>query len=202
MPRNHLTSRLALPLVAATPISALAHTGVDGGLHHGFLAGIQHPLTGADHLTAMLALGVWSALVARRAWPDMLWAPASFLIMLIAGAAAGLLGVQPPAAEPMIAVSLLVFGLLVATRLRLAVWAAGSLAGVFAFFHGVAHGQGFARADDAALTLAGMLASTVALLAVGIAFGWAMRQGRYRWVARAAGGAVALFGVALIGGVA
>uniref|UniRef100_UPI001ABCC76F HupE/UreJ family protein n=1 Tax=Variovorax paradoxus TaxID=34073 RepID=UPI001ABCC76F len=119
--RPSISSRtLALFAAAALlPLAASAHTGVDGGLHHGLVAGFMHPLTGADHLAAMVAVGVWSALSARRAWPDLLWAPLAFAGMLLAGALVGLAGLQLPAVEPMIAASLLVLGLLVVTRVHL-----------------------------------------------------------------------------------
>jgi len=191
----------ALALLAALPLGASAHTGVDGGLHHGLVTGFLHPLTGADHLAAMVAVGLWSALTARRAWPDLLWAPLGFAAMLLAGAAAGLGGVQLPAVEAMIAASLLVLGLLVLTQRRLPALAAAALVGVFAVFHGVAHGQELAGESAAAMTLAGMLAATVVLHGAGIAIGWSLRQS-HRWLPRLAGAAVAMFGIALLGGLA
>ncbi|WP_431273882.1 HupE/UreJ family protein [Variovorax ureilyticus] len=191
----------AFALLIALPLAASAHTGVDGGMHHGFAAGFLHPLTGADHLAAMVAVGLWSALTARRAWPDLLWAPLGFAVMLLAGASAGLAGVHLPAVEPMIAASLLVLGLLVLTQRRLPALAAASLVGAFAVFHGVAHGQELAGESGAALTLAGMLAATVLLHAAGLAIGWSLRHG-HRWAPRVAGAGVALFGAALLGGLA
>jgi len=194
-------ARLAPLAAGAAPLSALAHPGTDEGGHHGFLAGMLHPLVGADHLAAMVAVGLWSALVARKAWPDLLVAPAGFAAMLLAGAVAGLGGFSMAGVEPMIAASLLVLGLLVATRLRLAAPAAALLVGAFAVFHGIAHGHELAGQPDAAATLAGMLAATVVLHAAGIACGWALRH-RSRWLPRVAGIAVALFGAALLSGVA
>ena len=191
----------AISLLVALPIAASAHTGVDAGAHHGLVAGFLHPLTGADHLAAMVAVGLWSALTARRAWPDLLWAPLAFAAMLLVGALVGLAGVRLPAVEPMIAASLLVLGLLVFTQRRLPALAAAALVGVFAVFHGIAHGQELASESGAALTLAGMLAATVMLHATGIAVGWALRHANH-WVPRIAGAAVALFGLALIGGIA
>ncbi len=200
MRTSRTAAGLAL-LLAALPLAASAHVGVDGGLHHGFTTGFLHPLTGADHLAAMLAVGLWSALTARRAWPDLLWAPLGFASMLLVGALLGLAGLSVPAVEPMIAASVLVLGLLVATRRRLPPLAAGTLVGCFALFHGAAHGYELAGVSGAALTLAGMLAATVLLHAVGFAIGALLRQGN-RWLPRIAGAAVALFGVALLGGVA
>ena len=190
----------SLLLIAVLPLAAAAHTGADAGLHHGFMSGFLHPLTGPDHLAAMVAVGLWSALTARRAWPDLLWAPLGFALMLLAGAGLGLAGVQLPAVEPMIAASLLVLGLLVLTQRRLPGLAAAALVGAFAVFHGVAHGQELAGESGAALTLAGMLAATVLLHGAGIAIGGSLRHAN-RWVPRVAGAAVAIFGVALLGGV-
>ncbi|MDN6883573.1 HupE/UreJ family protein [Variovorax sp. CAN2819] len=186
-----------LAAVAALPLAASAHTGVDGGMHHGFVTGFMHPLTGADHLAAMVAVGLWSALAARRAWPDLLWAPLAFAGMLLAGALAGLAGVQLPAVEPMIAASLLVLGLLVVTRVRLPAVAAMALVGVFAVFHGVAHGYELASEQGAALTLAGMVCATVLLHAAGIAIGWALRNAN-AWLPRVAGAAVVGLGATLL----
>lgn len=192
------TFRSALfALSAALPLAALAHTGVDGGAHHGFLAGLLHPLTGADHLAAMVAVGLWSALAARRAWPDLLWAPLGFATMLVAGGVLGLAGAEVPATEPMIAASLLVIGLLVLTRLRVPALAAAAIVGVFAVFHGVAHGQELASDAQALPTLAGMLCATVLLHAAGIAAGWSLRRA-HAWVPRLAGAAVAVFGTVLL----
>jgi urease accessory protein len=192
------TRTLAIAL-ALLPLAAGAHTGADAGAHHGFVAGFLHPLTGADHLAAMVAVGLWSALAARRAWPDLLWAPLAFAAMLLVGALAGLAGVQLPAVEPMIAASRLVLGLLVLTQRRLPAVAAAALVGGFAVFHGIAHGQELAGESGAAFALAGMLAATVLLHAAGIAAGWSLRHAN-RWLPRIAGAAVALLGVALLGG--
>ncbi|WPB56356.1 HupE/UreJ family protein [Xylophilus sp. GOD-11R] len=192
----------ALPLVAgATPLSALAHPGTDQGGHHAFLSGMLHPMVGADHLAAMVAVGLWSALAARRAWPDLLVAPFAFAAMLLCGALAGLAGFGIAGVEPMIAASVLVMGLLVMTRLHLNASVGAVLVGAFAVFHGLAHGHELAGQSHAAATLAGMLVATVALHAAGIACGWALRH-RSRWLPRVAGAAVALFGVALLAGAA
>ena len=190
-------ARFLLISAAAMPLATLAHTGADAGSHHGFLTGFMHPLTGLDHLAAMLAVGLWSALVARRAWPDLLWAPAGFAAMLLVGALAGLRGLEVPGVEPMIAASLLVMGLLVATRLRVPGPVAALLVGAFAAFHGLAHGYELAGEPGAALTLAGMLSATVLLHGAGIGLGWALRHAP-RWTPQVTGGAVALLGLSML----
>lgn len=195
----------ALLLIAACALStaANAHIGHDAdiaGHSHGggFLTGFMHPLTGLDHLAAMVAVGLWSALAARRAWPDLLWAPLGFAAMLLAGAALGLQGVQLPAVEPVIAASLLVIGLLVLTRWRMPGVAAAALVGVFAVFHGLAHGHELAGDANALPVLAGMLAATLGLHSAGLAAGWALRHTSV-WVPRLAGAGVAVFGLGLLG---
>ena len=175
-------------------LPALAHTGALGDhVHPGFMAGLLHPFTGIDHLAAMLAVGVWSALAVRPVWV----APLAFVALLGAGALGGLAGVAVPGVEPMIAASLLATGLLVVSRLRVPGLVAALVVGVFAVFHGVAHGYELAGSDSAWLTLAGMLTATVLLHSAGLAAGWALRH-RQVWLARAAGAGVAAFGGALL----
>ncbi|MDD2178940.1 HupE/UreJ family protein [Acidovorax sp. D2M1] len=190
-------SALILIAASALSISASAHTGVEAHSHSGFISGFVHPLFGLDHLAAMVAVGLWSALAARGAGRELLWGPVGFAAMLLAGAVLGLQGVALPAVEPMIATSLLATGLLVVSRLRVPGIVAALGAGVFAVFHGVAHGVELAGSSSAWQTLAGMLAATVLLHGAGLAAGWALRQ-RTVWISRAAGVAVALMGGALL----
>lgn len=195
MTSRHL--RILALVLGLAPALALAHTGVDGHDHIGFLTGFMHPLFGMDHLAAMVSVGLWSALSARRAGVELLWGPVGFAGMLLVGAMLGLQGVQIPAVEPMIAASLLVTGLLVVSRWHVPGIAAALIVGVFAVFHGLAHGYELAGSPSAAITLSGMLLATVLLHIAGLAIGWALR-GANVWVPRAAGAAVAVFGVTLL----
>ena len=192
-------TKTALILIAASALSmsASAHTGVDTHSHSGFISGFVHPLFGLDHLAAMVAVGLWSALAARKAGPELAWGPVGFATMLLVGAVLGLQGVMVPAVEPMIAASLLVTGLLVTSRLQVPGLVAALGVGVFALFHGVAHGLELAGEVSAWPTLVGMLAATALLHCAGLAAGWALRQ-RTAWISRAAGVAVALMGGALL----
>ncbi|XHS76906.1 HupE/UreJ family protein [Burkholderiaceae bacterium UC74_6] len=175
-------------LLLLVPALALAHTG-DGSLHdHGFVAGLAHPFTGLDHLGAMLAVGLWSALSQRGR--SVLVAPLSFAALLLVGALLGMAGFTLPAVEPMVAASVLVLGLLAAARLHLNAVASGALVGAFALFHGLAHGaelQGYAA-------LAGMVTATAALHAIGIALGLTLSPR----LARVAGGGIVVLGLALV----
>ena len=187
---------------AALPLSALAHVGADGGGHHHFLDSLSHafahPFTGADHLAAMLAVGAWSALTMpslRTAWR----APAAFVALLVAGALAGFAGLWVPGVEPMIAASVLVLGLLVLVQKKMPWSAAAALAGVFAFFHGAAHG--FELAGDSGMAavgaLAGIALGSATLHITGMVLGHAVIQ-RHQWVAKLGGAATAALGAFML----
>ena len=128
----------------------------------------MHPFTGLDHLVAMLAVGVWSALAAAQpGWRSLAAAPLSFAALLWIGALLALGGASLPAVEPMIATSLLVLGLLVATRRALPTPAGMALVGGFALFHGAAHGAELAGPA----ALAGMVLATGLLHGAGLLIG-------------------------------
>lgn len=195
----HNKSLNAIFFIAACALStgASAHIGTDIHDHLGFQAGFLHPMGGLDHLAAMVAVGLWSALTARRASPELLWGPLGFAGMLLVGALAGLQGVVIVAVEPMIAVSLLLTGLLVISRLRVPGLAAALLVGVFAVFHGLAHGYALAGSANATPTLTGMLTATVLLHATGLGLGWGLRRANV-WLPRLVGAAVAVLGLGLL----
>lgn len=147
--------------LGATP--ALAH--LDPGQHGSFAAGLSHPVFGLDHILAMVAVGLWAAMLGGRA----VWAlPASFVGAMTVGFIYAVSGYALPFVEPMILVSVLALGLAVALSLRLPVAAAAGIVGVFAVFHGHAHGGELGTAT--ALTFgAGFAISTALLHGVGVA---------------------------------
>lgn len=183
--RRHTALLLSLALSASCG-SALAHVGADAGGHHGLMSGFLHPVTGLDHLAAMLAVGVWSALTTRRIWA----APLAFALTLLSGALLAQAGVALPAIEPMIAASMLVMGLLLVAHVRLPETVGAVLVGAFALFHGAAHGQEL----GGTLALLGMVAGTLSLHLAGMGMGLLLRQ-RSPWLARVAGATVALSGL-------
>jgi urease accessory protein len=191
--RMSLIPLRALLLISGVALStaASAHLGTDLGSHSeiGFLDGLRHPLTGLDHLAAMLAVGFWSALTARRLWT----APLAFATMLLVGTLFGLMGMTLPAVEPMIAVSLLALGLMVALRTRLHAGLAATWVGIFAVFHGLAHGTELMSSSTFWAPLLGLLISTVVLHMTGLALGLALRH-HSQWWPRLAGAAVTLLG--------
>jgi urease accessory protein len=191
------STALVFIAISAISTSASAHLGLESHGHGSFVSGFTHPLLGLDHLLAMLGVGLWSALTARHADARLLWGPASFATLLLAGALAGVQGVVLPGLEPMIALSLLALGLLVATRLHTPGAVAALVVGTFAVFHGLAHGQELAGSATVWQALAGMLLATIVLHAAGLATGWALRT-RPRWMARTMGAGVAAVGGGLL----
>lgn len=184
---------LAVPMLLAAVTVASAHTG-QGPHLHGFFDGFVHPLLGADHLAAMLAVGLWAASLGGRA---VVAVPAAFVALLAVGGALGAEGVPLPAVEPVITASVVVLGLLVALAVRLPVGPAALLVGAFGLFHGVAHG---AEMPAAAAPLAyglGFVIATVLLHAAGIGLWTALARRAPVAVARLAGACVAGAGMLL-----
>ncbi|NNM73597.1 HupE/UreJ family protein [Enterovirga aerilata] len=173
---------------------ALAHTGFGGvsGFGHGF----SHPFGGADHVLAMVAVGLMAAQLGGRA----LWAlPLAFLSMMTIGGALGLAGFELPYVELGIGLSVVAFGLAIALRADAPLALATALIGAFALFHGHAHG---AEMPDTASGLAygaGFVVATAILHAAGIAIGLMLGRLSAPRILRAAGGAIALAGVAILG---
>ena len=189
----------ATAALAALPLAALAHPSADAGAHYHALDAAMHafahPFTGADHLAAMVAVGAWSALTVRPAWR----APAAFVALLVAGALAGFAGLQLPGVEPMIAASVLVLGLLLALQRKMPWGAAATLAGVFAFFHGAAHGLELAGDTGlaAVAALAGMALGSALLHLAGMLLGHGLLQ-RHRLLASLSGAATAALGAFML----
>ncbi len=182
-----LSALLALPAMAHTDGSAHAHLS-------SFWSGALHPLTGPDHLAAMLAVGVWSAMALRKP----LGAPLAFAGSLLLGAVIAMsTGWAMPALEASITVSLAVLGLLVAMRTNMPTAAGAATAAILAFSHGAAHGLEL----SGAAALAGMVVSTLALHAAGLALGWKLRQSPTPLRALL-GASVAALALARLGGVA
>ena len=176
-------SRILLAALILMPLPALAHTGHDAG---GFLSGVLHPLTGTDHLLAMLAVGLWAASLGGRA----LWAlPLAFVAALAAGGVAGVAGVQMPLVEPAILASLVAFGVASAMALRVPLVAALAGTAAFGLAHGLAHG---AEVVGGFVPFAGgFVLGSLGLHLAGLMIG------RLPLLPRAMGAGVALTGVAL-----
>jgi urease accessory protein len=174
------------------PSVAMAHTGV--GETTGFLAGLVHPLSGTDHLLAMLAVGLWAAQTGGRA----VWViPAAFVSLMLAGAALGIAGLPVPFVEQGILASVLILGLLIAGACRLTVMTGVLIVGSFAIFHGHAHGAEMPFASGALSYCLGFALTTALLHVGGIIGGLTMKAFSNEKVTRVAGLAITLGGVYL-----
>jgi len=157
--------RRAACAFAATAWPALAVAHVEAGRAEGFLAGLHHPISGLDHVLAMVAVGLWGA---QLGLPAIWILPVTFPVVMALGGLLGLLGVPLPGVEIGIAISALVLGLAVSAAWRPPLWAAAVIVGLFAIFHGHAHGTELpAGASGLAYSL-GFVAATGLLHAVGI----------------------------------
>jgi urease accessory protein len=154
-----------LVLSSALVSPALAHPGV--GHVYSFGAGLAHPFTGADHLLAMLAVGLWGVLARGRA--ILVW-PLAFVATMLVGFAAARTGLHIPFLESVISTSVVVLGLCVALAIAAPIWVGAAMVGLFAFFHGFAHGI---EAPTASTTpyVAGFALATSWIHAAGIGLG-------------------------------
>jgi urease accessory protein len=160
---------LAAGLVMAAPV-ALAHSEV--GTAAGFLTGFLHPLSGVDHLIAMVAVGLWGAFLGA---PAIWQLPVVFPVVMAVGGILGIAGVPLPFVEAAIATSAVVLGLMVLTSARPPLWIAAGLVGLFAVFHGHAHGTELPHAANPIGYSAGFVIATGLLHLAGIAFGALVR---------------------------
>lgn len=178
--------------IALTPAMAFAHSG--HGPTSGLATGLAHPITGLDHLAAMIGVGLWAAQRGGRA----LWlVPLVFVLVMTLGGALGMASVAMPLVEPGIVASVLVIGVLVAAAVRLPLVASALIVGLFALVHGHAHG---AELPDTAAGLTygiGFILATICLIGCGVAFGLAAQKVGTSSLVRYAGGAIALVGVYL-----
>jgi len=185
---------LATAMLLALGAPAEAHTGI--GIAGGLGAGFAHPLVGFDHLLAMVAVGALGVAIGGAAR----WAlPAAFMAVMVMGGALALAGIALPGVELGIAVSLVVFGAMLAARIGLPVMASVAIVAAFALFHGHAHGSELPAMASPGAYVLGFAAATGLLHLLGIALAGATeRLPRWSNVAlRAGGGAIAACGLVL-----
>lgn len=194
--RKIVTLTLAVGL-ATVAFQASAHTGE--GINSGFASGFWHPILGWDHVVAMVAVGLWGAFLGMPA----LWIlPVVFPLVMAMGGALGIIGVPLPAVETGIALSGVVLGLLIAFAVRAPLWVAALIVGVFAIFHGHAHGTELPEAFSAYGYAVGFVIGTGLLHLVGIGFGFLTQSTIGKAAVRGAGGLIALVGAAFLFGFA
>lgn len=185
-------------ILGATVAPAFAH--LDPSQHGSFMAGVSHPLFGLDHILAMVAVGLWAALLAQTGDRRSVWlVPTAFVVTMTAGFAVALGGFGLPFVEPVIAASVVVIGLLALVALQVPTVVGMVMVGFFAFFHGYAHGGELGEAGALAFC-AGFAISTAFLHGLGVGVGLGMGGSAGRWFARIAGGLTALGGLWLVAG--
>ncbi len=188
----------AILTLGVAPTAAVAHSGVGdaSGIMHGFM----HPPTGVDHLLAMILVGVFAIQLGRNA----LWlVPLAFVSLMAVGGLAGVAAIPLPFIEIAIALSVVVLGLAVAFGVKAPVAIAMTVVGLFAVFHGHAHGSEMPMEVSGVAYGVGFMLATVLLHVIGIAFGFllgAMGQGYGGAACRLAGGMAAAVGVVLLAG--
>ena len=167
-------------LLSATPASA--HTGLAGG----FGAGFAHPWNGADHMLAMIAVGIWGAILGR---PLIYLLPVVFPLVMVVGAELAMFGMTMPPVEIGVALSVTALGLCIACGFRAPTWMACAIVGCFGLLHGVAHGAELPTATDPLGYASGFVLATGSLHLLGIGLGRFDRR-----ILRLAGGAICLAG--------
>jgi urease accessory protein len=194
--------RLSIPTAAIlaislllVPLTTFAH--VEDGGAGGLLSGLSHPVSGLDHVLAMVAVGVWGAQLGR---PAIWLLPVVFPLLMALGGFVGLVGWDLPAIEVGIALSAVVLGALILGQVRLPLAVAVLIVAFFAIFHGHAHGTEMEAGQSAMLYSIGFVIATGLLHAAGIALGLIHRWDTGRVVLRAAGSVVLAGGLYFLWG--
>ncbi len=181
---------LSIVTLLLLPTVTQAHVGI--GSTTGFVDGVAHPFSGIDHICAMVGVGLWAAQRGGRA----IWlVPLAFLLVMMVGGLLGMAHVFVPFVEPGIIASVLILGLLVATAARLPLAASACLVGVFALFHGHAHGAEMPTNAAGISYGLGFMISTILLLGCGMGLGVAANKSRAPWVSRYSGAAMIVCGL-------
>lgn len=196
--KTYMRTNSAIPwmvgVLTAFLVPSLAHAHVGVGHMNGLTHGIAHPITGLDHIAAMVAVGIWAAQCGGRA----VWVvPLSFVAAMSVGGLIGAVGISIPFVEPGIAASVLVLGLLIVAAARFPLIASSVLIGLFAVFHGHAHGTEMPETVTGLAYGIGFVLSTGLLHGCGIAFGLLAQRLASPLIIRYVGGATVAFGLYL-----
>jgi len=180
----------AIAVAALWPVLALAHA--EKGAAAGILAGLHHPISGLDHVLAMIAVGLWGAQLEK---PAIWLLPVTFPMVMAFGGMLGLIGIPIPGIEIGIAVSAIVLGAMVMLEAKPHLWVAATIVGFFAVFHGHAHGTELPEGASGLLYSVGFVIATGTLHAAGIAIGLIHKWPWGQRALRVAGGGVGLAGL-------
>ena len=164
---NLRSAKIVLPwLLLLWPTSAFAH--ILGDQAGGFISGFEHPISGLDHIVAMVSVGLWGAQLGA---PAIWLLPVTFPMVMAFGGMLGLMGVPLPGTEIGIALSAIGLGAMVASEARPPLWVAAALVGFFAIFHGHAHGTELPPDESGVLYSIGFVVATGLLHLTGIGIG-------------------------------
>ena len=173
---------------------AFAHADV-ATLQGGFMSGFMHPISGLDHVVAMVAVGLWGAFLGRPA----IWIlPVVFPLVMAFGGALGVAGIPIPYIETGIALSGVVLGLAVLFAIKPPMWIAAIIVGAFAIFHGHAHGTELPSAANPLIFSIGFVIGTGLLHLAGIAVGELKRLPKGEWIVRAGGAVISVIGMGFL----
>lgn len=177
--------------LAACVVAQVAQAHSESAAGGGFIRGFQHPFNGGDHLLAMVAVGIWGAVLGA----PLLWLlPVTFPMLMVVGAVSALAGITLPAIEPGIAVSVMVLGGAIAAFWRAPLPVAMAVVGFFGFLHGFAHGRELPQAASPAAYATGFVLASGLLHGTGIAIGLVRGLPRGDLALRVVGAAIALAG--------
>ena len=194
---NNSYQRILLLVLIMLPTIAVAHVESGSGINGsaGFITGMLHPVTGLDHVIAMIAVGLWGA---QLGLPALWILPVVFPMVMALGGVAGAIGIGLPAVEMGIALSGLFLGAMVLFNVRIPLWAALIPVSFFAIFHGHAHGTEMPNFAAPLLYAAGFVIATGLLHLCGIAIGALWRWPMGQWIVRGMGGVIAALGVSFL----
>jgi len=185
---NRLISTIILLLVF--PVMAWAHQS--GDIAGGLVSGLIHPITGLDHVVAMVAVGLWGAQLKRPA----IWIlPVVFPLIMAIGGAIGVAGIKIPGIEIGIALSAIVLGILIFFEAKPPLWIAIIIVAFFAIFHGYAHGAELPASAQPLAYAVGFVVMTGMLHVCGIIIGTIHKWKSGQLIVRILGGLVSLTGV-------
>jgi urease accessory protein len=187
--------RVIVLLLTTLMVPSLTHAHSGAGETSRLLQGIGHPLSGLDHICAMVAVGLWAAQMGGRS----IWAiPLTFINVMALGGILAMMGINLPLVETGIVISLLTLGVLIAASLRLPLVASVIIVGLFATFHGLAHGAEMPETASALAYAAGFIIATAFLHGCGVGLGVAIQRLASPKIVRYAGTAIVLCGAYLL----
>jgi urease accessory protein len=194
-PRHAATRRWIATLAAITALTTPAFAHTTPGQAQGFVTGFLHPLSGLDHILAMVAVGIWGAQLKRPA----IWIlPVAFPLVMSFGGLLGIRGVPLPGVEIGVAASAVVLGIVIALELRPPLWVAALIVSAFAIFHGHAHGTELPKAAAPLTYALGFVLATGLLHVSGITIGLVDLFPSGNKMLRTTGGLIATTGLLLL----